>query len=74
MFVEFYSWYEHQGEIFIAMEFVPFGDLEQYIRRGLREDDTKQIGYQVLEGICVMHRLDYVHRDIKPSVSFPRSC
>ena len=72
MFVEFYSWYEAFDSIFLAMEFVPFGDLEAYIARHgeLTEKCAAQIGHQVLDGLRAMHRLDLVHRDIKPAVSF----
>ena len=53
------------------MEYVPCGDLEGYIGQNLGEDDARQIGYQVLEGIRTMHSLDLVHRDIKPAVRPP---
>jgi len=69
-FVEFYSWYEDQNNIHLAMEFVPYSDLESYIQEGLKESDVRQIAHQVLDGICVMHRLDLIHRDIKPANIF----
>lgn len=69
-FVEFSSWYENRDKICLAMEFVQHGDLEKFIQQGLSEDDTRQIAYQVLDGLSVMHRLDLVHRDIKPANIF----
>lgn len=69
-FVEFYSWYESHNNIYLAMEYVPFGDLESYIQAGLKESDTRQIAFQVLDGIRIMHELDLIHRDIKPANVF----
>ncbi|KAK5315640.1 hypothetical protein LTR70_006631 [Exophiala xenobiotica] len=69
-FVEFLSWYENGNSIYLAMEFVPHGDLESYIQAGLEEHDARQIAYQVLDGIRIMHRLDLIHRDIKPANIF----
>lgn len=69
-FVEFFSWYENEDNIYLAMEYVPLGDLAQRIRDGLKESDVRQIACQVLDGIRVMHRLDLVHRDIKPANIF----
>lgn len=53
------------------MEYIQFGDLTNYMDAALRENDAKQIAYQVLDGIRVMHLLDIIHRDIKPGVSKP---
>lgn len=69
-FIEFYSWYENENNIYLAMEYIPCGDLESYIHAGLKEADVRQIIYQVLDGIRVMHRLDLIHRDIKPANIF----
>lgn len=69
-FVEFYSWYENHDHIYMAMEYVPFGDLESHIQAGLSESDARQIAYQVLDGLRVMHDLDLSHRDIKPANIF----
>lgn len=69
-FVEFYAWYEYGDKICLAMEFVPHRDLDSFIRAGLDENDTRQIAYQILDGLSVMHRLGLVHRDIKPANIF----
>lgn len=50
------------------MQYFTCGDLRRYIGNGLSEDDAKQIGPQVLDGIQIMHSLDIIHRDIKPAV------
>lgn len=69
MFVHFFGWYEHYNDIHIAMEYAPLGDLSAHIDAGLAEKDSKDVIYQILNGLCTMHRLDFVHRDIKPAVS-----
>lgn len=66
----FLSWYENSNSIYLAMEFIPHGDLESRIQAGLKEHDARQIAYQVLDGIRIMHRLDLIHRDIKPANIF----
>ncbi|KAK6367202.1 hypothetical protein LTR64_008062 [Lithohypha guttulata] len=69
-FVELYAWYMDTSNVYLAMEYIAWGDLSNYIGPGLVEKDAKQIACQVLEGIKIMHRLDIVHRDIKPANIF----
>lgn len=68
-FVQFFTWYENNYNIFIAMEYVPGGDLSRHVKRRLSTPEITTIARQVLEGLCILHRLDIVHRDIKPAVS-----
>ena len=57
------------------MEHVALGDLKPFVERKLPELEIKVIASQLLEAICVMRRLDLVHRDIKTDVSvFLLSC
>lgn len=72
MYIHFFGWYEHHDNIYIAMEYAPYGDLSTHINQGLSEGDVKDIGCQILEGIRVMHNLDFVHRDIEPAVGKPQ--
>ena len=52
------------------MEYIPLGDLGLLIEgKLLSERDVQEICYQILEGIKVMHRLDFVHRDITAKAS-----
>jgi len=44
-FVQFYSWYENETNIYLAIEFIPHGDLKSYIQAGLKEHDMRQIAY-----------------------------
>lgn len=50
------------------MEYFPYGDLHQYLRRPLPEIESRQIVEQVLEGLHFMHDYGFVHRDLKPKV------
>ena len=52
--------------VFLVMEYLPNGDLERYISPSLNEVDAKTIIRQLLEGLKVLHEMDWVHRDIKP--------
>ena len=57
---------------YLVMEYFENGTLFDYMHsRGatLSEQDAKCISTQLLQGIQVMHESNYVHRDIKPSVS-----
>lgn len=70
-FVQSYGWFENRESVFITMEYLRLGDLSRF-----RELDgpmpEKEVGFivrQVLEGIRFMHRINFAHRDLKPSVS-----
>lgn len=67
-FVRSFGWYENASTIFIAMEFVEHGDLQQYVGRAMPEPEMQLIVSQVLEGLSHMHNLSYAHRDLKPAV------
>ncbi|KAL1859507.1 hypothetical protein Daus18300_009652 [Diaporthe australafricana] len=51
------------------MEYCEHGDLNKYIKsRGkLTEKETKDITWQVLGGLSLMHEAKFAHRDIKPA-------
>ncbi|KAH6870970.1 kinase-like domain-containing protein [Thelonectria olida] len=67
-FVKSLGWYEKEDSLCIAMEYVPTGDLQTYLREhpALPEDNSRQIISQVLQGLEIMHREGFAHRDIKP--------
>jgi serine/threonine protein kinase len=70
-FVESFGWYDTPEEIFITMEYLPYGDLQQYLASQnalIPESEVKVIVLQILEGLQHMHDLSVTHRDIKPGV------
>ncbi|ERF76790.1 hypothetical protein EPUS_08975 [Endocarpon pusillum Z07020] len=70
VFVLFHGWYESKNSIYLAMEYIPHGDLQQCVRSRLPEDEAKAITTQILEGLCVMHERSITHRDLKPQNIF----
>lgn len=71
----FDGWFSEGFDIFIAMEYIPLGDLEKNLKgvKGgkIRENEARDIGHQILAAIYIMHRERFVHRDLKPQVSHP---
>ncbi|KAF8532990.1 kinase-like domain-containing protein [Trichophaea hybrida] len=68
-FLQFFGWYEDEQWIYIAMEYIEFGDLQRYIDVQWTEGDTRVVARQLLEGLKVMHDDGILHRDLKPAVS-----
>ncbi|CAG7982470.1 unnamed protein product [Penicillium salamii] len=68
-FVKSFGWYECPGKLFIAMEYLENGDLFAYLyqRPPLPETETKEVTYQILEGLGMMHENGFAHRDLKPN-------
>jgi serine/threonine protein kinase len=63
-----YDLNKEEGSYYITMEYVPGEDLKSTIRRvgPLGAGKTIFIAKQVCEGLEEAHRLDVVHRDLKP--------
>lgn len=54
--------------VFVAMEYLRYGDLSNYTSTELLEMEIKEIADNVLRGLKVMHEKGFTHRDIKPQV------
>ncbi|KAI2618231.1 kinase-like domain-containing protein [Hypoxylon sp. NC1633] len=65
-FVRSDGWFENADSIFIAMEYLEYGDLQRHLVRPLPEYEARTITSQVLEGLQFMHDNGFVHRDLKP--------
>ncbi|KAI8725513.1 Protein kinase domain-containing protein [Fusarium sp. LHS14.1] len=67
-FVRSEAWYELNGRIFMAMEFMPLGDLQTNLQdKPLSEFEGRQITEQLLEAVGFMHNSGFLHCDLKPS-------
>ncbi|KAJ5186047.1 Tetratricopeptide-like helical [Penicillium cf. griseofulvum] len=57
------------SQLFIAMEYLEVGDLFVYLykRPPLPEPEVKEIAYQILDGLSMMHENGFAHRDLKPN-------
>jgi serine/threonine protein kinase len=67
--VRSFGWYENDTSVFIAMEYFPCGDLQDYLLPLISEGEVQEITSQVLEGLSFMHDNGFAHRDLKPTVS-----
>ncbi len=70
--MEFLGWFEDFDSVYLAMEYIPLGDLESNMPEGakrLDEPEVRVITFQILEGLRIMHLEAFVHRDLKPKVS-----
>ena len=72
-FVRFYSSYEDANFVYIAMEYLPMGDMSKTFANDYRwnESDAKVVVEQLLYGLGAMHNAGITHRDLKPEVSTP---
>jgi len=67
--VKFIGWFEEPETLYIAMEYLPEGDLTKHLGSRLQQQETVQtISKQILEGLKVMHQKGIAHRDLKPAV------
>ncbi|CAH0056342.1 unnamed protein product [Clonostachys solani] len=66
-FVRSSGWFENDSSWFIAMEYMPYGDLDQAVKKPLQEPEARQIIFQTVEGVSFMHGSGFAHRDLKPS-------
>jgi len=73
VFVEFLNWFEDHDSVYLAMEYVPHGDLEDNIPpkgEPINELEIREIASQILRGLEIMHKEGFAHRDLKPKVRY----
>ncbi|KXG52030.1 uncharacterized protein PGRI_083140 [Penicillium griseofulvum] len=76
-FVKSFGWYQTETSLFITMEYLELGDLQDYLRdkhKPLPEFEARGIMSQILEGLDLMHDNGFAHRDLKPNNILLRSC
>ncbi len=64
--VEIYDYGLHAGMEYLAMEYLPRGDLKTRIQRGVSEQDALHYVVQIASALQVVHEAGLVHRDLKP--------
>jgi len=64
--VEIYDYGVHAGFEYLAMEYLPRGDLKARIQRGVNEQDALYFVGQIAAALGVVHAAGLVHRDLKP--------
>jgi DNA-binding NarL/FixJ family response regulator len=63
---EIYDYGVHAGFEYLAMEYLPRGDLKARIQRGLNEEEALRYLEQIASALQVVHQGGLVHRDLKP--------
>ncbi|KFY30171.1 hypothetical protein V494_08235 [Pseudogymnoascus sp. VKM F-4513 (FW-928)] len=69
VFVDFFGWFKDGSDVFLAMEYVPLGDLETNVvahSGKVPEVEARDITQQILLGLEIMHAESFAHRDLKP--------
>jgi len=64
--VEIYDYGVHAGFEYLAMEYLPRGDLKARIQRGVSEREALDYLKHIAEALQVVHQSGLVHRDLKP--------
>ncbi|KAJ9627281.1 Protein kinase protein rad53 [Taxawa tesnikishii (nom. ined.)] len=66
--VQYVEYEETAHDLYIIMEYVPCGDLQQYLSMNgpLPEQLGKAVAEQVFDAMAYLHRKRITHRDIKP--------
>ncbi|KAH8805450.1 WD40-repeat-containing domain protein [Xylogone sp. PMI_703] len=69
VFVDFFGWFKDSFNVFLAMEYIPLGDLETNVKAHsgrIPEVEARDIIEQILSGLEIMHAESFAHRDLKP--------
>lgn len=57
----------HQSLHYISMEYIPGGNLDEWLQQGLSYQQALDIFKQLLQCLAYIHKQGVVHRDLKPA-------
>jgi serine/threonine protein kinase len=66
--VQVYEQFEANSTAYLVMEYIEGEDLEQWLRKNPNpsEENLKSITCKILQALQLVHRHEYLHRDVKP--------
>jgi cell cycle protein kinase DBF2 len=65
--------FQDPENVYLAMEFVPGGDFRTLLNNSgvLKEEHARYYISEMFAAVNELHKLGYLHRDLKPEVSEP---
>ena len=64
--VRIFDYGVHAGYEYLAMEYLPRGDLKARMQQEMSEQDALHYVYQIAAALHVVHSAGLIHRDLKP--------
>ena len=65
--VQIFDYGVHDGHEYIAMEYLPRGDLKARMHQGITEQEALRYVEQIASALNVVHSAGLLHRDLKPA-------
>ncbi|KAK0621044.1 kinase-like domain-containing protein [Immersiella caudata] len=67
-FVRTFGWFDDAASVYIAMEYLPHGDLYHHTQNmpPFSELEASKVVRQLIQGVRYMHDNGFAHRDLKP--------
>ncbi len=65
--VQIFDYGVHEGHEYIAMEYLPRGDLKARMQQGITEPQALRYVEQIAAALQVVHTAGLLHRDLKPA-------
>lgn len=68
--------FQDTEHVYLAMEYVPGGDFRTLLNNSgvLKEEHARFYIAGMFAGVSELHKLGYIHRDLKPEASFNLKC